>query len=97
MSADGSLFEWHCGTCTKVVAAEDLETLRADVLNHIREARQRGVTEPRCGHCGQPISEAESSLLYHTNYSDDLSRSLFCADLWRLANPGERGPKGGGR
>jgi hypothetical protein len=74
VSAEGSSFKWRCGTCNKVLAAPDLETLQLDVLDHIREAGRRGVTEPRCGHCREPISEA--SLEQHTTYVEDADTPL---------------------
>jgi hypothetical protein len=62
-------FEWHCGTCPRVLSAPDLETLREQVLDHIRHVRRRGVTQPKCKHCGGPIDETSVEL--HTTYWDD--------------------------
>ena len=74
MGNGGSFFKWHCGTCDKTLAAPDLEALRAEVLDHIREVRQRAA-EPRCGHCGQPIDETKSSLEHHTTFWSDSQRT----------------------
>ena len=71
MSTIGFFFQWRCGTCPKILSAPDLEELWAAVRNHIRESRQRGATEPRCGNCGQPIDETQASLERHTTFSDD--------------------------
>jgi hypothetical protein len=91
VSAEGSPFRWRCGTCETVLAAENLETIRADVLDHIRDARRRGV-EPRCRACGDPISEA--NLEQHTTYCDDGDLTLCCGVMRALGDlapdPGER-------
>ena len=73
--SDG-VFTWRCGACPEVLAAPDLFALRASVLGHIRAARGRGVTEPRCGHCGRAMSENEASVAQHTHYEDDADPSM---------------------
>ena len=76
MNEGGTVFKWRCGTCDQVLDAPDLETLRAAVRDHIRDARRRGVTETRCGHCGDPMSEDEASVNRHTNYVDDVDPTI---------------------
>jgi hypothetical protein len=71
-----SNFTWSCGTCPAVLAAPDLEALRAAVLGHIRSACRRGVTELRCGHCGGTMTEDAASVNQHTNYFDDADPSI---------------------
>ena len=76
VNESGAVLKWRCGTCDQVLAAPDLETLRAAVREHIGAARRRGVTEPRCGYCGEPMSEDAASVSRHTNYFDDVDPTI---------------------
>ena len=69
-------FRWRCGISETILTAPDVETLRVRVLDHIREARRRGVTDPRCGHCGEPMSEDSASVNRHTSYFDDVDPTI---------------------
>ncbi len=77
------MFEWRCGSCSRRHGGLELAELRTSSLDHIREARGRGVQEPLCGHCGQPI--CEKSLESHTAYTDDPSLGPTCGLVRDLA------------
>ena len=62
------VFKWRSGGYPRrTFEASDVEELRAQVLNYVHQSRSR-LSEPRCGHCGTPVSE--ESLVYHTTYLD---------------------------